>query len=107
MRKVFIDKNLLENETLLYGINMPGFMAMCLIGGRSEEIKFSTPEEISEEDLKNFDNIYIVEEGNPILKKMITVNKEEWDFVIGITVDKKTNTATDIIEAIEKISNRM
>ena len=69
MRKVFIDKNLLENETLLYGINMPGFMAMCLIGGRSEEIKFSTPEEISEEDLKNFDNLYIVEEGNPILKK--------------------------------------
>ena len=70
-------------------------------------LEVMSPEEISEEDLKNFDNLYIVEEGNPILKKMITVNKEEWDFVIGITVDKKTNTATDIIEAIEKISNRM
>jgi hypothetical protein len=32
MRKIFIESCLLEEDTFLYGITMPGFFAMCMMG---------------------------------------------------------------------------
>ena len=107
MRKIFIEKSLLEDDTFLYGINMPGYMAMCMMGVegamKNQQFPFTSPEEISKEDLKDFGNLYIIEEGSPMLDYMAEELGDSWDFVIGIAVNKEKETSRDIIIPLEEV----
>ena len=107
MRKIFVEQSLLKDDTFLYGVNMPGYMVMCMMGVegemRNKQFPFTSPEEISKEDLKDFGNLYIVEEGSPMLDYMAEELGDSWDFVIGIAVNKETETARDIIIPLEKV----
>lgn len=101
MDKVFIDKTLLKKETFLYGIQMPGFMAMCLAGRNSVEVEFAGSN-IKEEEMTN-ENIFIVSRNNKeLLNKM--ANLKDWDELIGIVVDIEREISIDIIEELGRIA---
>ena len=100
MDRIFIDQTLLEEETFLYGIQMPGFMAMCLAGRDSTIVEFDGSD-IKEEEMTN-ENIFMVNvENKELLEKM--ANLKDWDLLIGIVVDKVAGTSEDIIEMLGKI----
>ena len=106
MRKIFIEQSLLKDD-FLYGINMPGYFAMCMMGVegamKNQQFPFTSPEEISKEDLKDFGNLYIIEEGSPMLDYMAEELGDSWEFVIGITVNKEKETSRDIIISLEEV----
>ena len=107
MRKIFIEQSLLKDDTFLYGVQMPGYMAMCMMGSegemRNKQFPFTSPEEISKEDLKDFGNLYIIEEGSPMLDYMAEELGDSWEFVIGIAVNKEKETSRDIIIPLEEV----
>ena len=109
MRKIFIEQSLLKDDTFLYGVQMPGYMAMCMMGSegemRNKQFPFTNPEEISKEDLLYLGNLYIIEEGSPMLDYMAEELGDSWDFVIGIVVDTETETSRDIIIPLEEVIN--
>ena len=100
MDKVFIDTELLAEDTFLYSIQMPGFIAMCLAGRDSTIVEFDGSD-IKEEEMTN-ENIFMVNvENKELLEKM--ANLKDWDMLIGIVVDKVAGTSEDIIEILGKI----
>ena len=100
MDRIFIDQTLLEEETFLYGIQMPGFMAMCLAGRDSTIVEFEGSD-IKEEEMTN-ENLFMVNVKNKeLLNKM--ANMKNWNMLIGITVDKVAGTSEDIVAELEKI----
>ena len=101
MRKMFVEKSLMEDETFLYGIQIPGYMLMCSTDVKTVTTPFENPLEISKKDLSNFDNLYIVEKNSPLLKRMVKM--EKYDMIIGVVVDKELETSRDIITALEEI----
>ena len=107
MRKIFVESCLLKDDIFLYGITMPGYMAMCMMGVedgmRNKQFPFTSPEEISKEELKDFGNLYIVTENSPVLGYMAETLGDEWENVIGIVVDAETETSRDIIIPLETI----
>ncbi len=104
MRKIFIEKSLMEDETFLYGVQIPGYMLMCSTDTRTVTTPFENPLEISEEDLSNFDNLYVVEKNSPLLKRMVKM--EKYDMIIGVIIDKELETSRDIITALEEIIDK-
>jgi hypothetical protein len=111
MRKIFIESCLLEEDTFLYGVQMPGFFAMCMMGTETalsnKQVPFVNPEKISKEDLKDFGNLYIVAENSPALNYMVEVLGDMWEDVIGIVVDRETKIARDIITPLETVVNKL
>ena len=111
MRKIFIEEDLLKDETFLYGITMPGYFAMCMMGTETplvnKQIPFTNPEEISQEDLKDFGNLYIAKEGSPILGRMAEVLGDKWEDVIGIVVNTEKETSRDIIIPLETVVDEL
>ena len=110
MRKIFIEQSLLKDD-FLYGINMPGYFAMCMMGVegamKNQQFPFTSPEEISPNDLKDFGNLYIVTENSPALGYMAEILGNEWENVIGIVVDAETETSRDIIIPLETIVDNL
>ena len=111
MRKIFIESCLLEEETFLYGITMPGYFAMCMMGTegelRNKQFPFTNLEEVSKEDLLDFGNLYIVRENSPALEYMAEVLGDQWENVIGITVDVEKEISRDIIIPLESIADNL
>ena len=107
MRKIFIERDLLKDDTFLYGVTMPGYFAMCMMGTegelRNKQFPFTNLEEISKEDLLDFGNLYIVRENSPALEYMAEVLGDQWENVIGIVVDVKKETSRDIIIPLEVV----
>ena len=100
MDRIFIEKTLLKEETFLYGIQMPGFMAMCMAGRNSTIVEFEGSE-IEDSELIA-ENIFMVNINNKdLLTKM--ANNKDWEGLIGITVDKVAGTSEDIIEELGRI----
>ena len=100
MDRIFIDQTLLEEETFLYGIQMPGFMAMCLAGRDSTIVEFEG-NNIEEKEITS-ENIFIVSRNNKeLLNKM--ANNKDWEGLIGIVVDIEREISIDIIEELGRI----
>lgn len=100
MDKVFIDTELLAEDTFLYSIQMPGFIVMCIAGKESVIVEFEGGD-IKEEEMIN-ENLFIVNVKNKeLLNKM--ANLKNWNMLIGITVDKVAGTSEDIVVELEKI----
>ena len=104
MRKIFIEKSLMEDEIFLYGIQIPGYMLMCSTDTLTVTTPFGNPLEISEVELSNFDNLYVVEKNSPLLKRMVKM--ENSDMIIGVVIDKELETSRDIITALEEIIDK-
>ena len=111
MRKIFIERDLLKDDTFLYGVQMPGYMAMCMMGVegtmKNQQFQFTSPEEISPNDLKDFGNLYIVTENSPVLGYMAETLGDEWENIIGIVVDTEKETSRDIIIPLETIVDNL
>lgn len=100
MDRIFIDQTLLEDETFLYGIQMPGFMAMCMAGRDSVVVEFAGSN-VEEKEITS-ENLFMVNVKNKeLLNKM--ANNKDWEGLIGIVVDIEREISIDIIEELGRI----
>ena len=100
MRKIFVEKSLMEDETFLYGVQMPGFMAMCLLNAKIKVVQFEK-NNIKEEDM-NDGNMFVFDKRNkPLMRKLSKTPK--WDMLIGIAVDVEKETSIDMLDSLDSL----